>query len=428
MTLSKIKTLHVIPTLSPRYGGPAKVCLEIARRLDRAGHDAMIFTTNRDYPNGTMAVPTGAPVDHQGVPVTYFPVDVPGLLISRQMARALSRVIPNVDLVHIHGLYRFPLAAAAYYSQRFRVPYLVRPHGSLDPYLFHKRERRTLKRIYERLIEFPNLNRAALLHYTTQEEMSSADFLKLHSSGIVIPNGIEADEFSALPQRGRFRSKHGLGDKKIIMHLGRVTQVKGLDILAAAFADIVRRRDDVMLVIAGPDIDGYARVVRAKLQDLGVERNVVFTGMLVGDEKLAALRDADIFALPSYTENFGMAVVEAMAAGLPVVISNQVKIWREVQYGEAGLVTSCDAVEVGHALYSLLDDPVRRQCLGNAGRAVVTEKFHWDVVMSQLLAGYRTALTQHANLQQGLPISGPLDQLPSDEDLDRGGKFRANCR
>lgn len=414
MTLSKIKTLHVIPTLSPRYGGPAKVCLEIARRLNRVGQDAMIFTTNRDYPRGTMAVPVGDPVDHQGVPVTYFPVDVPGLLISRQMACALARTVPNVDLVHIHGLYRFPLAAAAYYSQQFRVPYLVRPHGSLDPYLYHKRERRTLKRIYERLIEFPNLNRAALLHYTTQEEMRSAEFLKLRSPGVVIPNGIETDDFAALPEAGQFRSKYGLDGKKIIMHLGRVTQVKGLDILAAAFADIARRRDDVVLVIAGPDIDRYASVIRAKLQGLGVERNVVFTGMLIGDEKLSALRDADIFVLPSYTENFGMAVVEAMAAGRPVVISDQVKIWREVKSGEAGLVTPCDAVEVGRALHSLLDDPVRRQRLGDAGRGVVADKFHWNVVMSQLLAGYRTALTQHANLQQELPMSGSFEHDPID--------------
>ena len=176
------------------------------------------------------------------------------------------------------------------------------------------------------------------------------------------------------------------------MHLGRVTAVKGLDILAAAFALIAEQHEDARLAIVGPDIDGYAQEVRKRLSELGIAERAVFTDMLVGDEKLAALRDADIFALPSYSENFGMAVVEAMAAGLPVVISDQVKIWREVEGAGAGLVAPCDPAEFSQALRSLLVDLARRCRLGEAGRALVDEKFSWDVVMDQLLAGYARAL------------------------------------
>ena len=387
-----MKILHVIPTLSPRYGGPTTVCLEIAVRLSKAGHDVAIFTTNRDYPSGILAVPVGRPVVRDGVSVSYFPVEVPGLLVSKTMAIALARQMPAWDLVHIHGLYRFPLAAAAHYARKFKVPYLIRPHGSLDPYLYYKRERRLLKRVYERLVEFPNLNRAAMIHYTTEEEMRRAEFLGFRSPGVVIPNGLEADRFASLPAAGAFRREYGLGDKKIIMHLGRVARVKGLDILVAAFAALAKERDDVALAVVGPDIGGFALEVRTRLRELGVGDRAVFTGMLVDGAKLAALRDADIFALPSYTESFGMAVVEAMAAGLPVVISDQVKIWREVEAGGAGLVTRCDPGEVARALRDLIDDPARRHRMGAAGRARVAEKFGWDAVIDRLLGAYGAAL------------------------------------
>ncbi len=387
-----MKILHVIPTLSPRYGGPTRVCLEITARLSKAGHEVAIFTTNRDYPSGVLAAPVGRPVDRDGVSVTYFPVEIPGLLVSMAMATALSRQMPGWDLVHIHGLYRFPLAAAAHYARKFNVPYLIRPHGSLDPYLYYKRERRLLKRVYERLVEFPNLNRAAMIHYTTEEEMRRAEFLGFRSPGVVIPNGLETGRFASLPEAGSFRREYGLGDKKIIMHLGRVARVKGLDILVAAFAALAKERDDVVLAVVGPDIDGFAGEVRTRLRELGVEDRAVFTGMLVDGDKLAALRDADIFALPSYTESFGMAVVEAMAAGLPVVISDQVKIWREVRGAGAGLVTRCDPAEVARALRCLIDDPARRHRMGAAGRARVAEKFGWDAVIDRLLAAYGAAL------------------------------------
>src|SRR5205823_10437485 len=130
---------------------------------------------------------------------------------------------------------------------------------------------------------------------------------------------------------------------------------KGAPIPSAAVAGIRRRRQGAVLVIAGPDADGQRAELSKEISRLGVADAVIFTDMLVGNEKLSAFRDADIFALPSHSESFGMSVVEAMAARLPVVISDQVKIWREVQAAGAGLVTRCDADDVAHALFGLLD-------------------------------------------------------------------------
>jgi glycosyltransferase involved in cell wall biosynthesis len=378
-----MRLLHVIPTLSPKYGGPTKVCLEVSRRLAMAGHEVVVFTTNADYPTGVLRSP--GTVQQNGVVISYFPVQGSKLLVSWQMAIALAREMPGFDLVHIHGLYRFPLAAAGLSARICNVPYIVRPHGSLDP--FQRGRAKFLKNLYERLIEFPNLNRCAAIQYTTQEERRLAEIYNFRGPGVVIPNGIELDAFEQPPEPGVFRERFGLRQQKIIMHLGRIAPVKGLDILVAAFAGIARERDDVTLAIVGPDINGHADRLRSELGRLGILDRTLFTGMLVDEEKHAALRDADIFALPSYTENFGMAVVEAMAAGLPVVISDQVKICKEVQAAGAGLVTPCQSREIERALRLLLDDPAERTRLSAAGKRLV-RTFDWSAILHQLLTLY----------------------------------------
>src|SRR5689334_14634523 len=125
-----MKILHVIPTLSPRFGGPSKACLDTARRLVKAGHHAEIFTTDREYPTGRMNVLLAKRTDVEGVGVTYYPASLSRLLISPTMGRALSREMPKFDVLHIHGLYRYPMSAAAHYARKHGVPYIIKPFGS----------------------------------------------------------------------------------------------------------------------------------------------------------------------------------------------------------------------------------------------------------------------------------------------------------
>lgn len=396
-----MEILHVLENVSARYGGPARVCKEISSALARSETRVTIFTTNRDYPKGKLDVPINTLVRQDGYNIWYFSVQFTPYMVSLDMMKALRLHTGEFDLLHIHGLYSFPSTIAAYYAKKFEIPYIMRPHGSLDPFLFYKPKNRLIKRIHEHLIERRNFNKAAAVHYTSQEEMALIPF-KIKAPSLIMPLGIDLRKYENLPPVGTFKGKYNLKGKKLILHLGRINFKKGLDILVKGFARLSFDRNDVCLVLAGPDNEDYGKQVEKWIIDEGVKDKVVFTGMLHGIDKLAVLRDADIFALPSYSENFGIAVVEAMACELPVVISNKVNIWREIQKAGAGIVTSCDADEVANALKSLLDEASVRFRMGGAGKMLVNKTYNWEVVVNDMLKAYQDIVkhSRHKNYRQ----------------------------
>jgi glycosyltransferase involved in cell wall biosynthesis len=248
------------------------------------------------------------------------------------------------------------------------------------------------KAVYNWLIEKRNLDFAAAIHYAAQFEMDLAhEALSIRAPGGVVPYVVELQEYLNLPQRGTFRSRFPeVGENLILLFLSRINFKKGLDLLARSFGLIARQRNDVRLVIAGPDNEGYGRQVRQWLAEEGVLKYTVFTGMLTGVDKLAAFADADLFVLPSYTENFGIAIIEAMACGLPVVISNRVNIWQEV--GKAGVVVDCDADKLAEVLLKMLDDSEGRKKLGAMGKRLVEELFPWEKVADQMIKLYQKSI------------------------------------
>jgi glycosyltransferase involved in cell wall biosynthesis len=389
-----MKILHVIANLAPRYGGPSKACWEMARAVAQLGHEVSIYTTNQDGP-GELEVPLDRSVYREGVEIRYFPIQAPRFWgTSLPLALALRRKIPASDLVHIHSLYLFHNLVAGHWCRQYQIPYLVRPHGTLDPYI-HRRHRGR-KRLLELLFENRNLRRAAALHFTTAEEAQLAAPFTFQTPAVVVPLGIDLGEFARMPEPGEFRRRHPeIGDKRIILFFGRINFKKGLDILAQAFARVARIRKEAHLVIAGPDDDGYGARVRTWLAEAGVLAQTSFTGMLLGPEKLAVLRDADLFVLPSYSENFGLAVIEAMAAGLPVIISDKVNIWREVQAGGAGRVIPGDAAVLAGEILELLDRPEAARRLGQAGRSLVEERFQWPRIARSLAEAYGRIINEH---------------------------------
>ena len=162
---------------------------------------------------------------------------------------------------------------------------------------------------------------------------------------------------------------------------------------------MARRREDVHLVITGPDSDGWGDRVRDWLAAEGVLERATFTGMLLGPERLAVLRDADIFTLPSYTENFGLAIIEAMAAGLPVIISDQVNIWREIKESQAGRVIPCDAVALAEQILDLLDHPESAAGMAQRGKALVQDYYQWSRVGVSLSEAYARIIAEHRRKQ-----------------------------
>ncbi len=381
-----MKILHVIAGLAPRYGGPSKACVEMARAVARLGHEVSIYTTNMDG-RGTLDVPTDQPVLQHGVAVSYFPAHFPRFWgTSWPLARALRTALAAAEVVHIHSLYMFHDWVAGHYCHALHKPYLVRPHGTLDPFIYCRHRLR--KSIMEFAFQNRVLRRAAAIHYTTEEEMRLAAPFACGAPGAVVPLGLDLADYQDLPPPGSFRARYPeVGDKKIVLFFGRINFKKGMDVLARAYGSVARARDDVHLVIAGPD-HGFKAKVESWLREEGVLDRTTFTGMLLDDDKLAVLRDADIFVLPSYSENFGIAVVEAMACALPAVISGKVNIWREVEEAGAGVVAPAKAEVFSACILELLDDPARRVAMGAEGRRLVERAFNWDRIAERLVGLY----------------------------------------
>ena len=392
-----MKILHVLETLSPRYGGPVSVLLALAAEQQQAGHEVTIATTNADHPRGVYHAPGWDTLAGGTVPVYYAPVQFAPLRISWQLADFLRRNLNEFDLVHIHGLYRFPPTYAAYQARHQSVPYVMMPHGALDPYLYARSStgRLGFKRLYERWFDLANLHAAGAIHYTAEDERERAAFLKLRAPSFVVPNGLGWDRYRTLPARGGLRARWSLGEAPLVLFLGRLHFEKGIDLLIPAFDTLRRHMPDAQLVIAGPENDDYGQQVRGWVRERALDAAVHFVGPLHGAEVVQAYVDADVFALPSYTENFGMTVVEALACKLPVVISDQVNIHAEISGAGAGLVTRCDAGEVAQALETLLADAARRRAMGEAGRRLVQAHFTWPAIVEALTVEYERVIARH---------------------------------
>jgi glycosyltransferase involved in cell wall biosynthesis len=265
----------------------------------------------------------------------------------------------------------------------------------LDPWSL--RQGRLKKALYLMWRMRRHLNAASAIHFTAEAERVGTTRLRLRAPAIVEPNGIDVSEYANLPPRGTFRQRWNIPARQTaLLFLGRLHPKKGLDLLLPAFAML---KGDSLLVLAGPGDDDYTRRLKAEADRLGVADRVVFTGMLLGEDKLSAFADADLFVLPSYQENFGIAVAEAMAAGLPVVVSDRVNIHAEIAGAGAGGVVPTDTAALAVELERWLSDPGRRRQAGASGRAYANSRFDWSVIAGrweehyeQLVAGPKPRL------------------------------------
>lgn len=384
-----MRILHLIATLSRESGGPAQACVEMAAAVARRGHEVSIYTTNWRE-GGVEDVPTDQQVVRDGFAVRYFPVHIPRFWKpSLAMARALSRDMAGFDVVHLHSIYLFHDLVGGHYARRHGVPYIVRPHGMLDPYI--RAHHRARKWLMETAFQNRVLRHAAAIHYTSDIEREISTPFAMGARAKVVPLGVDLTGFDALPSpeifHRRFPETRG---KTIVLYLSRLHFKKGLDLLIPAFAEIAAKDPSLHLVLAGPDDGMMAKCQEWAARD-GVSDRVTFTGMLRDEDKLSAFAAARLFTLPSYSENFGIAPVEAMAAGLPVVISDQVNIWRELKRGGGATVIPCDRAALVSAMTPLLADPEGAAEMGRRARATVDQLYRWDNVGAALEEMYRGA-------------------------------------
>ncbi len=373
-----MRVLHVIPSYPPavRYGGVVLATHGLCRALVAAGHAVDVFTTRVDGPRD-LDVRAGARCDMDGVGVHYF--DVPALrrwYWSPGLAAALACRAGGYDLVHVHTLFLHPTGAAARAARACSVPYVVSPRGMLVRELVARRSRR-LKSAWLALAGRPLLERAAALHVTSERERRDVEAFGLALPPVeTVPNGIDA---APPPPRPR--------EAGLVLFLGRLSWKKGLHCLLDAMARLSAAR----LVIAGHDDEGLQAGLAARVRDLGLEARVRFAGPVTPAQRADLYARAAVFVLPSLSENFANTVLEAMAAGCPVVVTRGVGLADEVARAGCGLVCDATPEDVASALAQTLGAPARAAAMGEAGRDAARERFAWPMVADAMTALYARA-------------------------------------
>jgi glycosyltransferase involved in cell wall biosynthesis len=405
-----VRVLHVVSGLAARTGGVAASVIETCHALEDAGVQATIFTT--DLPASASAatsrrvtlneLPQGA----ESLDIRLFRSRPPRRLAwSPALDSALARDLPAYDLVHIHSLFLLPQWSGFRHAVRHRVPYVVSPRGSLDPYL--RRRGRARKALTTALWQGRMLESAALVLLTSAaEEELARPALPPGTPRAIVPNPLDVEGFRELPTGEVFRSRYLGGHRGgVILSLGRLAEKKGLDRLIAAFARIAPDVPDCRLVLAGPDDDGREPSLRRLAAQAGVADRVHFPGMLTGEAKLSALAATTVWALPSHTENFGVAVVEALAAGVPTIVSPAVNISAEARTADALIVAENTPAEFAAALVRLLGDEVERRRLAEAG-PLFAERYGRRVVGKQLADVYAKVVRPVRRVDTALVVGG----------------------
>jgi glycosyltransferase involved in cell wall biosynthesis len=350
----------------------------MARSLTRLGVRVDVVTTDDNGPGSRAEVALGIPVQRDGWNAFYFPKQTEFYKYSRPLSRWLAEHVRDYDVIHIHALFSFSSTSAARHARRTGVPYAVRPLGVLNQWGRENR-RRCLKALSMRFVEGPILRHAAAMHYTSEAERREAEQAGAEARAIVIPIGIDTEPFQTAPDAELFlrRFPEARG-KQLVLFLSRLDPKKGLDLLLPAFAELQRGHPDTMLVLAGTGETDFVESLHVMARQLGIANSIIWTGFVTGADKLAAFAASSVFALPSYSENFGIALVEAMAAGIACVTTEGVAVSEDIRSRSAGLVVETKASSIAQAIGRLLgDSELREQCAANA-RALVRERYSLD--------------------------------------------------
>jgi glycosyltransferase involved in cell wall biosynthesis len=290
------------------------------------------------------------------------------------------------DVVHIHALFSFSSIAAAIVARAQGVPYIIRPLGTLTTYGIRQR-RHWLKRLSLALIEGPILRGSVATHFTSKAEWDEAAALGIPLRGIVIPLGVE-ESAPATPE-ALLRDIPTLEGHQRLLFLSRLDPKKNVEGLLRAFAELRHWRAQVTLLIAGDGPVPYVVILKELAKSLGIARYVFWLGHVEGPRKSAAFAAADVFVLPSFSENFGIAAVEALLAGLPCVLSEGIAIAKDIEAAGAGVVIAPEPKAIARALEQLLGDDTLRRNMGARGKAFAECHYSIRAMAEQLITLYK---------------------------------------
>lgn len=389
-----MKILHVIPSLSAKLGGPPQVAMNLVWALRQSGVDAEIVTTNHDGAT-ELDVPLNQRVDYTfredsaSIPIWFLPFQRPALkefIFSPALSRWLWQHIPNYDVLDNHYLFCYAPTCAAAIARWYGVPYTVRTMGQLAPWALTQSH--VKKRIYTALIERYNLNHAAAIHCTTSSEAQDVRNFNILTPTITLPLGVNPTP-PIHDARSRIHQKYQIpNDIPIILFLSRIHPKKRPELLLQSLHQLAKRGVPFHLVLAGDGDPAYIKKLRELAESLELSDRITFSGLVLGEDKNTLLQGADLFVLPSFAENFAIAVAEALSAQLPVIITPEVQIAPQVEIANAGLIVEGAVEPLSQAIEQLLTQPALRLQLGKNGAQLAQTDYSWLAIAQQLIPKY----------------------------------------
>ncbi|GAB5492912.1 MAG: glycosyltransferase [Phototrophicaceae bacterium] len=376
--------LHVTPYYAPAYsfGGVVRMVEGVAQAQLAQGHRVTVLTTNalslkQAYTGDLDTVQDGVRVIR--CPNLIYPLRAYNLDTPFSMSKQAKALMPDIDIVHLHEFRTVENLLVTPIAKTYHKPVILSPHGTLT----YNTGRSLLKSVWDKILSpriTPHIQHIVTLAQAELED-AQATWGQFSSQPefSIVPNGVSLDDFSALPDRAIFREEYNLGDARIILFMGRLHQRKGVDILARAFKQA--NIPNTKLVIAGPD-EGMLSTLEAL-----ADESFILTGFLSGEARLQALASADVFVLPAIGEGLSMAVLEAMAIGLPVVLSHGCN-FPEVATADAGYIVNVNEADIANALENILADADRLAQMSDNAQALIRQKFTWEIVASQMTNVY----------------------------------------
>lgn len=329
-----LRVLRVISSVNPNGGGPIEGAKQFYAPMQALGVDLEVACC--DAPDAPWLAACGLPVVHALGPGRF------GYAYAPRLLPWLRENAPRFDAVIVNGIWQYHSLAVRQALAGTRVPYFVFTHGMLDPWFKRTYPLKHLKKwLYWPWGDYRVLRDARAVIFTCEEErlLARQSFWLYRANEAVTSYGTSSPPSNSDELAQRFVAAHlELQGKRIVLFLSRIHEKKGCDLLIDAFAKISKTNPDLHLVMAGPDQTGWASQLQTQATRLGIADRITWPGMLLGDNKWGAYFAADVFCLPSHQENFGIVVAEALACGKPVLISNKVNIWREIETHEAGIV------------------------------------------------------------------------------------------
>ncbi|MDD5590360.1 MAG: glycosyltransferase [Dehalococcoidales bacterium] len=384
-----MKILQVIHFFSPIHGGGSiEAAYQLAKALTQRGHEVTIYSSDFEMDHKFTNSLKSVRVYHFH---SILPRQLHGLIITPGMICQLRRKIKDFDVLHLHNYITFQNAVACYYARKYEVPYVFQAHGGLARVLGKK----WVNKISDRLIGFKIIRNASRVIALSSSEIEEYERMGVPKDKIdMIPNGLDIESFNNLPKPGQFKKINNINGKKMILFLGRIHKIKGLDFLIKSFAELTKELHNAVLVIAGPD-DGYEDEIRKMSKTQPYRDKIIFTGYLAGKEKLSAYVDADVLVVPSIYEVFGLVPFEVIMCGTPVIVTDKCGCSEWIRKSGAGYLVEYNNVDgLKKRMIKCLTCTAEVRSMAQEGREYINNNLQWPQIACQVENTYKTCQSQ----------------------------------